>query len=70
MKWLNKFIELDNGKLFAEIIAIIIIFALALFTPLQSLDMVLKLFIMVGVIVTSVWIMRWVQKKNDARKTK
>ena len=62
MGWLKKFIDVGNGKLFAEIIAVIIIFALVLFTPLQTLDFGLKIFIMIGVIVTSVWVMRWIER--------
>ena len=61
MKWLNKFIKIEKGRLFAEIIAIIIIFALAIFTPLQSLDFSLKIFIIVGIIMSSVWLMRWIE---------
>jgi hypothetical protein len=61
MNLVRKFINLDDGKLFAQIIAISIILLLAMFTQLQRIEFGLKLFVMLGVIWISVQIMQRVR---------
>ena len=60
----NKF------KLFAELLALAIIFALAIFTPMQKLDFSLKIFIMFSVIVSSVWAIELIEMEVTRWKSK
>ena len=60
----NKF------KLFAELLALVIIFALAIFTPMQKLDFSLKIFIMFSVIVSSVWAIELIEMEVTRWKSK
>ena len=62
MKCLKKFIGWDKGKLFAMILALIMLLILAIFTNLQQIGFILKLLVMVGVIWVSVKVMEEIKK--------
>jgi len=58
MKWVKDLIELDGGGLVMRLLALAIIIFLAFFTPLRELGFVLKVFVMIGVIYVSIYLVR------------
>jgi len=60
MKWIKDLIELDEGGLVMRLLALAIIIFLAFFTPLQHIGFILKVFVMIGVIYVSIYLVRLV----------